>query len=94
MSPTSPTHLDITHRMDRMEEKLSAYMDEMRLVMENLQGDVATMKSDVAETKEIVEAWGAVKLMGKFIKWASGILTSIVAGYIIIKEAAIAIDTK
>ena len=94
MSETRPTHLDIDQRMDRMEEKMSHFMDEMRTAIGGLQGDVATMKSDVAETKDIVAAWGAVKLMGKFIKWASGILTGIVAGYIVIKAAALALVTK
>ena len=87
MSETHPTHLDIAHRMDRIEEKFDAFMAEMR-------ADMASVKTDVSETKEIVAAWGAVKLMGKFIKWASGILTGIVAGYIVIKAAALALVTK
>ena len=44
-----------------------------------LKQDVDELKTDVAETKEIVEAWSAVKTIGKFVKWTGGILAAVVA---------------
>lgn len=47
------------------------------------------MQADIASTKEIVEAWGAVKIAGKFIKWSSGIIAAI-AIILVAGKAAIA----
>ena len=35
------------------------------------------MQEDISSTKEIVEAWGAVKVAGKFLKWISGIVMAV-----------------
>lgn len=48
------------------------------------------MKDDIASTKEIVEAWGAVKIMGKFVKWSSGIIAAIVVIVVAVKTAGAA----
>ena len=37
---------------------------------------IPQMQADIRDTKEIVEAWTAVKTMGKFLKWFSGILAA------------------
>ena len=55
----------------------------------DIKHDVEKMKSDVAETKEIVEAWSAVKTMGKFLKWASGLIAAATVVYVAFKAAAL-----
>lgn len=40
---------------------------------------VSVVQQDVSATKELVEAWAAVKTVGRFIKWASGIATGFAA---------------
>ena len=45
------------------------------------------MKRSVDATKEIVEAWDAVKTGGKFVRWASGILAGIGLIYVVVKGA-------
>lgn len=48
-----------------------------------LRHEVADLTKEVSETREIVEAWGAVKTAGKFIKWLGvvfGSLTAIAVG--------------
>lgn len=57
--------------------------------IQDIKHDVEKMKSDVAETKEIVEAWSAVKTMGKFLKWASGLIAAATIVYVAIKAAAL-----
>lgn len=37
------------------------------------------MQRDLAETRDIVEAWAVAKGFGKFIKWASGIAAGLLA---------------
>jgi len=44
-----------------------------------LKREVVDLQTQVKETKEIVEAWGAVKTAGKFIKWFGGIVGAISA---------------
>ena len=46
---------------------------------------IPRMQADIAETRELVEAWGAVKLAGKFVKWASGLLGGIAVVWAAIK---------
>ncbi len=45
------------------------------------------MQADIAKTREIVEAWAAVKTMGKFLKWFSGLLAALVAIFAAFKVA-------
>lgn len=40
---------------------------------------IPQMQADIAATKEIVEAWGAIKTFGKFIKWSAGIVVGLAA---------------
>jgi len=57
--------------------------------IQDIKNDVEKMKGDVAETKEIVEAWSAVKTMGKFLKWASGLIAAATIMYVAFKAAAL-----
>ena len=47
------------------------------------------MKRSIDSTKDIVEAWDAVKTGGKFIKWSSGILAGVGVLYAIMKGATL-----
>lgn len=62
MTPHDPT---IKESMSRMEQKIDALI-----------ASVDALKAEVAETREIVEAWKSVKLWGEFVKWAAGIITA------------------
>lgn len=75
---TAPNHQQIANRMSALEKKLDAFMAEMRVNMTDV-------KRDVAETKEIVEAWSAIKTISKGMKWLGGLLTTIAAGWLIFK---------
>lgn len=46
------------------------------------------MKADIGATKDIVEAWGVAKGIGKFIKWASGIAAGILVLVGLVKAMA------
>lgn len=76
------TDPDITHRLNRGDERFSMIdekLDTLIEAFEAFKSDLAKTKADVAETKEIVEAWSAVKTLGKFLKWTGGILAACVA---------------
>lgn len=69
--PPDPIH----QRLERGEARFR--MIDKKL--DTLIASVEALQKDVAETKEIVEAWSAVKTIGKFVKWAGGILAACVA---------------
>jgi hypothetical protein len=71
--------------MDQFDEKLDRFFTEMRSEMADVKQSLVQVKGDVSETKEIVEAWGAVKTAGKFIKWLGSIATGAVAFYLLAK---------
>lgn len=84
-----------TERLTREEERLSAIQDKLDQLIEavslipEIQSDLAAVKEDAAKTKEIVEAWAAVKTMGKFLKWASGIIAAVTAIGVAIKVSVV-----
>lgn len=65
----------IQARLDKGDERFRM-IDEK---LDKLIASVDALKTDVAETKEIVEAWSAVKTWGRFIKWTGGIVAAFVA---------------
>lgn len=85
----------LTERLTRGDERFAAIEDKLDRLIEAvssipaIQADLAAVKKDAAETKEIVEAWSAVKTMGKFLKWASGIVAALAAIGAAIKVSAI-----
>lgn len=101
--PTRPciTHADIAHRLDDtddrldrgekrfdgMDKKIDEILKALKVLPE-MQQDIAATKNDVAQTKDIVEAWSAVKTMGKFLKWAAGIIAACSAIIIAAKVGA------
>lgn len=46
------------------------------------------MSKDIAETREIVEAWSAAKNVAHFIKWVSGIAAGVAALWLVFKAVA------
>ena len=72
----------IHERFERGEARfrmIDQKLDTLIASMAALKQDVDELKTDVAETKEIVEAWSAVKTIGKFVKWTGGILAAVIA---------------
>jgi hypothetical protein len=56
-----------------------------------IEGKVEALTDQVAQTREMVEAWQAVKTGGKAITWFAKVLAGIVAVIAIIKVSAAAL---
>ncbi|MDZ7894223.1 MAG: hypothetical protein U5M50_04200 [Sphingobium sp.] len=93
------TDRDIIARLaqgDKRFDMIDSKMDQVLAMMTDLQNDMAKVKADAAETKEIVEAWSTVKNVGKFIKWAGALATAIAGigavfiAFVLLIKAAIA----
>jgi len=74
-SERHPTHADIDHRLERGEHRFKAIEEKIDALLDASVG----MQADIAATKELVEAWGAVKTAGRFIKWLAGVMAALVA---------------
>ena len=88
MAPHQPTHLELSARMDQFAGKLDEILksfEEMKGSVSDVKQSLVQVEKDVAETKDLVEAWGAVKTAGKFIKWLGSIATGLVAVYLLAK---------
>ena len=70
---TGGTDQSINDRMGAMEDKL----DSLIKGFHDMQRDVASMKVDVSETRELVAAYKSVKLWAQFVKWAAGVVTAL-----------------
>lgn len=66
---------DIIRRLERGQERF----EEIDAKLDCLIRSTEKMQADIAATKEIVEAWSAVKTAGKFIKWFGAVAAAIVA---------------
>lgn len=92
MNPRTPmTNQELAHRMDTIEGKIDAFIAEMRGAMLHQARAIEKVQDNVAETRELVEAWGAVKTVGRFVKWSGGLLAGIVASWVLIKAALVAL---
>lgn len=83
-----PTHQELSDRMDKFDGKLDEILKafgEMRDSVSEVKQSLVQVEKDVSETKDLVEAWGAVKTAGKFIKWLGSIATGLVAFYLLAK---------
>ena len=76
-----------SERFTRIETLLSTVIEKVEPIP-TMQADIAAAKIDIAATKEIVEAWGAIKTAAKFIKWAGSIGAAILAIVAIMKATA------
>lgn len=68
-------------QMNKLLEAVAALTDEMQA----LKREIHDVKTSVNETKEIVEAWEAVKLGGRFVKWLAGLGSGIAGLWIMAK---------
>lgn len=91
----TPSHADImrqlqngAERFTKLETLLSTVIEKVEPIPQ-MQADIAEAKKDIAATKEIVEAWSAVKTVGKFLKWASGIIAAVTAIGVAIKVGVV-----
>ena len=97
MAAAQPTHAEIMTRLDRgndrfarIEESQSEMLTEVREMRHQFEAAMRQLEEqtrEIAKTREIVEAWGAVKTAGRFIKWLGGIIAALGAIY-----AAVRID--
>jgi hypothetical protein len=74
-------------RFRTIEDKLDQLLDAVACIPD-IQSDLAEVKKDAATTKEIVEAWAAVKTVGKFLKWFAGIIAAVSAIIVAAKISA------
>ncbi|WP_404480049.1 hypothetical protein [Novosphingobium sp. BL-52-GroH] len=75
--PERPTHAE-----QRMLSAMATMTDEIRALqgkVGSLEGKFGPLEIKVSETKDIVEAWGAVKTLGKFIKWLGALVAAVTA---------------
>lgn len=83
MSEERPTHAQIYEALARVDERLNAGSDRFVDIDKKLDDIVEALKplpkmqEDIAATKEIVEAWGAIKTAGKFITWFAKVMTAL-----------------
>lgn len=67
-------------RFDKIEHQLCGILERLE--------PLPQMRKDLAETREIVEAWSTAKNLARFIKWASGIAAAIGVLWAMAKVAA------
>lgn len=82
-------HQALRAKVDAMDDKLGQVLEAIRELREDAnkaaihraenKAKLDRLTEDVAETKEIVAAWSAVKQWGTFIKWAAGIGAAVMA---------------
>lgn len=68
-------------QMNKLLEAVAALTDEMQAVKR----EIHDVKTSVNESKEILEAWEAVKLGGRFVKWLAGLGSGIAGLWILAK---------
>jgi hypothetical protein len=85
------TEDDIKARFDEGSRQFREIHGQLGKVLEALEPipqmklDIAQAKKDGESTKELVEAWNAVKTGGKFVKWVAPLIGSVVGGWAAIK---------
>lgn len=81
---TQPSHQEILNSLERGQAKFVEIEKQLEAIVEALK-PLPQMQADIAETKDLVAAFQAVKTVGKFIKWAGGIVTALGAIVLAIK---------
>lgn len=80
-----PTHADILARLDAGNRRFSDLEEAIKQIGISV-GCLPAMQKDISETRDIVEAWQAAKAMGKFVKWAAGIVIAFTAIIVAVKS--------
>lgn len=63
----------------------------MRGEMQEMRGEVSVVKGDVSDMKDMLGAWRAVQVVGRFIKWLGAIVAGIAAIWVSAKLGIVAI---
>ena len=74
--------------------ELAEKLDRVISRQDEVMGKLDTVEADVAATKELVEAWAALKTTGRFLKWLSGVLAAVSLIWAIAKAAALGYIAK
>ena len=64
---------------------------EIAAIVTRIERNVETLTEQVAQTREMVEAWQAVKTGGRAITWLAKVMAGIVAVIAVIKVSAAAL---
>lgn len=78
------THEDLNDRLGRGEARFTVIEGKLDAIASALD-TLPDMARKIDETRDIVEAWHAVKTGGKFLKWLGGIAVAIAAIWAILK---------
>lgn len=71
-----PDHQAIIDRLERGERKFASIEESIAKILAAVE-PIPDMKANVDATKEIVQAWDAVKTGGRFLKWVAGLVAAI-----------------
>lgn len=76
---------DTPAQMSKLLSAVAVLTDEVAALARQIE----TLEQKVDETKDIVEAWEAVKVGGRFVKWLAGIGSAIAGLWILAKAVAV-----
>ena len=82
------SHEELAERLDHGSERFAAIevaLAKIALAVE----PIPAMQEELTKTRELVEAWSAVKTVGRFLKWSSGIIAALTAIGVALKVLAI-----
>lgn len=81
------SHDDLAARLDAGNQRFAAIDGKLSEIADLLK-PLPQMQTDIAATKDIVEAWSTAKNVARFIKWASGIVAAFGILWVAVKAAA------
>jgi len=89
MAGGQPTHGDIYDRLARGEDRFASVDDKLDRIIRTqasfgaqiteIKAAMADVKETADATKDVVEAWDTARNVGRFVKWASGLLAGLIA---------------
>lgn len=71
-----------SERFMSIERKLESIVEALE-PLPQMRTDMAQMQKDISATKELVEAWNAVKTGGKFVTWLGAIAAALAAVWVV-----------
>jgi hypothetical protein len=82
----SVTHEDIDMRLANGEQRFSKIEEGLAKLLTAVE-PIPRMAEQISETRELVEAWQAVKIGGKFLKWAAGTIAVVAGAAVAVSKA-------
>lgn len=85
------TDEEIKKRFDDGNRQFKEIRDQLGAILKALEPlpqmkrDIATAKKNGASTKELVEAWNAVKTGGKFVRWIAPLAGAVGGAWVFVK---------